>query len=340
VPPPSLRPDPRALTAVFVDHLRVAFREPAEFVERALLELIADHWADLEAPFDGDDVEIVRTDKAGNFGEQRAWTCRGLPLCRVLVAGKSTRGVGHFIIDGASCRLVRPEFWRAIAEVGAVRRWVVKRLDAAVDDDSGQLSVDVLEAAYDARLLSPVGAGAPRLLDVRDPRRGTAATGWTVYVGTRKAGFAFLRIYAKHAEVVARLGEAGARSIPECRVRCEVEWKEVKHGPGLSWSMVAEPAPFFAADCPVLEWRAGGVDPVRVGRVVRDQAESEMLLLLQHARNSYGAVIDQAFWSYGGDDLAARVVLDLLRRPGVRVPVAGVAEVAGGGKPDKDYIHQ
>lgn len=338
--PDPLLPDPRLLSRVFVDNLTFAFREPGEFVERSLLELFADHWADFQCPWDGDDVAFTRSDKAGNFGEERKWTIRGLPLFRLFAAGQSTAGVGRVIIDGTSCRLVRPEFWPGIAEVGEPRLWVPKRIDAAVDDDTGLLSVDVLQALYEARQLQARGPGRPRLFDPRDPRRGNASTGWTVYVGKRSGQFAYDRIYAKWFEVLAKLGSAGVSGIPECRVRLEVEWKDVKNGPPLTWAMVTNPAPFFAANSPLFESRAVGVTPVRIGRVVRDQQEAAMMKMLMLARNAFGPIFEQAHWAFGGDDAADVHIMDIVRRTGKGSPIVGVAEVAGGGKPDKEFVYE
>lgn len=329
---------PRHLvSAVFIDHLRAAFREPVEAAEEALLSLMADHWADTESPMQRHEVELIVTDRAGNFGEARAWSFRGLTLCRVLAPGRSTRGVGHLVIDGSSCRLFSDGFWRELAAMGQRRSWVVKRADLAVDDDSGVLSVDALEEAYDLGFLSHETGGAPRVFDPRDPRRGTASSGWTVYVGER-TGSAMVRIYDKVSEVRAKKGAACADLLPAGRVRVELERKHVKGGAPLPWDMVADPAPYFAADCPLLQMRSGGVSPVRVGRVVRDQAEADLWALLGHCRNSYGAAIEQAFWALGADDEAAAVLLSRLRRPGSKPPVPGVAEVAGGGAPDAEFV--
>lgn len=337
MPTPLLDPPPGLLSPVFIDHCRAAFREPPELVERCLLELFEEFWADDLLPMSIREVERDVSDKAGNFAERRSWAFRGLAMFHTLPPGYSTRGVGHFIIDGASCRLVRPGFWPALAAMGERRAWSIKRVDLAVDDDSGVLSVDALEAAYDMGYLSHKGAGAMRRLDVRDPRTGTASCGWTVYVGVRTST-AFLRVYDKCAEVLAKRGPAAAYKLPPGRVRLELERKPTKHGAELPWHMLADPAPYFAADCPLLASRAGGVEPIRVGRVVRDQAEADLWAILAHCRNSYGAAIEQAFWALGADATAAEVLVDKLRRPGSRPPVPGVGEVVGGGVPDREFM--
>lgn len=329
-PPPSL------VSSVFIDHVRAAFREPEKQVEMALVELFGRYWADLEVPFEADEVEYSVSDKAGNFSEARTWSFRGLTLFRCLVAGRSTRGVGHFIIDGQSCRLVAPGFWPSLASMGQRRAWALKRVDQAADDDSGLLNVETLEQAYDLGLMAHRAGGSPRLLDVRDPRRGTASTGWTVYVGDRK-GAETVRVYDKHSEVLAKRGQAAADLIPRNRVRVELERKHVKGAAPMAWDQLADPAPYFAADCPLLAMRAGGVEPVKVGRVVRDQAEADLWALLAHCRNSYGAAIEQALWALGGGDEAAVALIGQLRRPGSKPPVPGVCEVVGGGVPDAEY---
>jgi hypothetical protein len=224
-PPPSL------VSSVFIDHVRAAFREPEKQVEMALVELFGRYWADLEVPFEADEVEYSVSDKAGNFSEARTWSFRGLTLFRCLVAGRSTRGVGHFIIDGQSCRLVAPGFWPSLASMGQRRAWALKRVDQAADDDSGLLNVETLEQAYDLGLMAHRAGGSPRLLDVRDPRRGTASTGWTVYVGDRK-GAETVRVYDKHSEVLAKRGQAAADLIPRNRVRVE---RERPRWHGTSW---------------------------------------------------------------------------------------------------------
>ena len=336
--PPPFDPPQGSVSGVFIDHLRFAFREAFEPVEKLLLELVAEHWADVDSPFDPDEVELVRSDKAGNFAESRVWHCRGLVLFRCMPAGSSTRGVGHVILDGSSCRLVSPSFWGVIAGVGERRAWSVRRLDGAADDDSGLLSVDALAEAYDLGMLDHLSGGARRTFDPRDPRRGTARTGWTVYLGERSKSQSFVRFYAKHHEVLANQGSLAAALIPVERVRCEVEWKPVKRGPALPWGMVADPAPYLAADCVILNQRAKGVEPVRVGRVVRDRKETELWTLLAHCSISFGAAIEQAFWVLGGDDEAARLLVDRLRRSGSKPPVLGVVEAVGGGMPDRDYI--
>lgn len=332
-----LQPPSGLVSAVFIDHVRAAFRESAEVVERVLLDLFADHWGDVEVPMVVGEADRVVSDQAGNFGEARTWRFRGLPVFRMFTAGRSTRGVGHWLIDGSSCRLVRDSFWPALADIGRLRAWSLKRVDQSVDDDSGLLSVEVLRGAYVAGLLSHQHGGAPRKFDARDPLRGTAPTGWTVYLGERTGAW-YTRIYDKVSEVRAKRGDAAAALLPVKRVRLEVERKSVKGSAPLVWDMVSDPAPYFAADCPLLAMRAGGVEPIRVGRVVRDQAEAALWVLLGHCRNSYGPSIEQAFWALGGTDEAAVVLLAHLRRPGSRAPVPGVAEVVGGGVPDREFV--
>ena len=336
---PGENPSPESLSGVFQDHLKFAYRCSFAEVESELLGLFAAFWADDEALFVVGGESLTVTDRAGNFAESRTWAFRGLTMFRVLTPSKSTRGVGHVVIDGQSCRLVRPEFWRALALVGGSRAWDVRRLDAAVDDDSRTLNPDVLQSMYDRGDLAHQAGGAQRLFDPRDPRRGTAKTGWTVYLGAREADtcFAFGRIYDKHAQMLAVFGEAVAAAVPVGRVRLEIEWKSQKRGKRVAWEMVADPAPYFAADCALMQSRAGGVRPVRVGRVYRDRQENALVQLLTSCRDSYGGYIDQAFWSLGGDDEAARVLVGMLRRPGAKRQVAGVAEAVGGGVPDRDY---
>lgn len=331
-PPPS-----HLLSGVFVDHCRAAFRDRPEEVEATLVRLFLTHWADLDAQVDEAEVDFMRSDQAGNFGEQRTWAVRGLTMFRVLAPGRTTRGVGHFIIDGASCRLVRPSFWGDLADLGDLRGWTVKRGDAAADDDSGVLSVEVLQGVYDAGYLNSPAGGGLRLLDVRDPRRGTASTGWTVNVGDRK-GTVFARIYDKHAEVLAKQGKQVAALVPAGRVRLEVEMKAVKGGPAIPWVFFREPAGYLAAHSALFASRAGGAAPRPLGRAARDQKEAELMVVLGHCRNSYGAAIEQAFWAFGGDAEAALVLMDLLRRPGAAPAVPGVSEVAGGGVPDREFI--
>jgi len=331
-------PPPDTLSGVFVDHVRFAFRESFGVAEQALLSLMCDYWADPELPCAIEGVELLRSDRAGNFAESRSWSFHDQIMCRVLAPGQSTRGVGHIIIDGRSCRLFRPEFWSELSSMGLRRGWTLKRVDLAVDDDSGLLTVDTITEAYHAGQLDHPQGGGRRLLDPRDPRRGTASTGWTVYIGARTSR-TFARFYDKWSEVLATRGPEAAALIPRQRVRCELEFKLVKGGIPLHWDMLANHGPYFAADSELCRVRASGVEPIKVGRVARDDLERELWALLRHCRNSYGAAIQQAFWALGADDQAASILIDSLRRPGSKPPVPGVREVAGGQLPDDDYVH-
>jgi len=145
-----------------------------------------------------------------------------------------------------------------------------------------------------------------------------------------------VRLYLSQAEVRANLGPVCAEAIPAQRVRIELERKPVKGGPALPWDMVADPAPYFAADCPLLASRAGSVVPRRIGRVVRDEAEGELAALIRHCRIAYGGAINQMWWALGGDETASQVLMGMLRRPGARGSVAGVSE-SGGAVPERDY---
>lgn len=336
---PEETPLPHLVSAVFVDHLKFAYRDRTEDVESALCDLFATYWADLDAPYDAAHQSVLVSDRAGNFSESRAWSCRGLGMFRALTPSRSTRGVGHVVIDGQSCRLVRPEFWHALSVLGQSRGWTVKRLDAAVDDDSRTLSPEVLRSMYDRGDLSHRLGGAKPMFDPRYPVRGLDCVGWTVYRGTREADscFAYARVYDKHAEQLAKFGAAIAGAVPVGRVRIEIEWKTQKRGKRVTWQMVATPAPYFADDCALMESRAGGVKPVPVGRVVRDRQENALTELLARCRYAYGAYIDQAFWAYGGDDDAARLLVHMLRRPVEKPPIPGVVEACGGGVPDRDF---
>jgi DNA relaxase NicK len=329
-------PVDKSLSPVFVDHLRFAVRGPVAEVEAMLAEWFAAFFAEDAEPLDLDEVELEVGGPAGNFSDSRTWVWRGLPMFRVLVAGQSTRGVSHVIIDGQSCAMVRPEAWPDLAAVAERRAWIIKRLDLTVDDDSGAWqTADDVEGAYDLGQFSPACGGGTRSLQVIDARRGGSPLGWTVYVGERRGRF-FLRVYQKHCEVLAKHGEGAAVAIPRQRVRVELECKPGK-GPDLPWDMLREPASYYAAHSPALEARSGGVHPRRALRVARDLAEAELWALVGHCRNSYGGTITQAYWALGGSTEAAVELVRMLMRDDARQPVPGVCEVAGGARPDVPY---
>lgn len=323
------------LTAPFPDHVKFASRLPFGEVVELLVALFHQFWADHEHPFDPYAVRHLRKPVGEGFSERVEYSYHGLPLFVVLVASKSTRGVSHFILDGQPCALLRPEAFSALAIEAGKAGYLLKRVDVAVDDDRGRFrTIDDVKAEYLAGRLDPPGRGRPRLWDSHNPQVGQVAQGWTAYVGKRAGAVEFVRIYQKHAEQVAKLGTA--QGVPEQRVRWEVEFKKVKGGPDLSWDLLINPARYFAGHSELFASLAGSVEPRRVGRVVRDLREGQLLARLGHCRNSYGPTIEEAYWALGGD---AEYLLSLLRRP-VDVQVAsGVQEVVGGGVPDRGYIH-
>ncbi len=328
---------PLGLTLPFIDHVRLRFRVPMADLEAAFLDLVAAHWADVELPFDLAAVQLVCTDKAGNFDQARQWSHHGTPLFRVLAPGRSTRGVGHLVLDGKPCRLVRPEFFGALAELARRKDLELVRADVAVDDDRGLLSPDTVARSYDAGEFMPARGGRPRLFTVIDPRRGDRGTGWTVYVGKR-GGPEFVRVYDKHMETAAKLGEFAAASIPRTRVRAEVEFTVQDRQRSLPWEIMERPGDYLAGHSPFMAALAVGCTPVRVGRVVRDAAETALMQQLAHCRNAYGHYIDQACFAFGGDEEAERVVLGLLRRAVESVPVAGVLSVVESAVPDRNWF--
>lgn len=324
-----------ALSRVFPDHLRFSFREVVADVERLLLDLVVRYWAD-GVGVGLADVCSVDGGKAGQFSVHRSWSVRGLVVFRVLVAGQHTRGVSHVVFDGSSCALVAPEFWSAVAKLGELRAWSIRRVDLAVDDDSGRLSVPALRDAYAAGWLNRPRGGS-RELRVLDSTVGDVANGWTVYVG-RRSSQSMVRVYDKHAEVLSKCGPSSAALVPPGRVRVELELKSVKGFEVVPWSALVDRESWFGSDCELLASLCEGGSFRRLGSIARVEAEAQLFDKLRWCRHSYGPLIDALYWSLGGGADAAVVVVDLLRRAGDRPPVAGVAEVIGGGVPDRDFV--
>lgn len=322
------------VTAPFRDHVRWSFRGPVDRVVQFVIELFAGHFAEA-SEFTRSDVQRFDRGPCGNFGSQVIWSWRGLTLFRVLTPGQSTRGVGHVIMDGSSCTMLAEHGWLVLADEAERQGWLLKRSDPAVDDDRGVIGgLDDLASLYHAGAFDPLPHGPRRLFDPRDPRQGTASTGWTLYLG-RRTGAQFARIYHKHSEVLAKRGPAEAALIPEHRVRFELE---LKSGRGLlSWDVVRHPGSAFVAHSRAFAELAAGAQRRRLFGVARRQAEHEAWQLLAHCRNSYGPTIARVFHALGGDDDAAVQLVHTLLRPEGRACL-GLAEIAGGGVPDREYV--
>lgn len=229
---------------------------------------------------------------ARNFVTRFVWSLGSLDLLSVQVGSSSTREWSHVTISGRGCGLMKSTFWPVLCEWAESRGAELVRLDLAVDVDEGPSFDEVMEAAT-AGEFDRMGRARARSIRPICPDPRDASSGWTVYLGNRDSARC-VRVYQKHAEVLAKEGARAAAAIPVGRVRVELECKRTD-GYIVPWSALVAGSGVFAGDCEFLA-RVGGIGavPLKFGASVRAKVERNVMQGLDHVARQYGAYLEKA----------------------------------------------
>lgn len=224
----------------------------------------------------------------------------------VCYGGESQRGVVRWNLSGEGCENVLD--WDAVADLEALPKARITRLDLALTTWEGEIGHHAVEAAHGVGLF---GCGGPmpnmrRILN-SDPTKGE-----TIYVGERGSD-KFFRSYEKGWELLAKMGSAArakrVTDTPEVTLidgcpaediyRCELELKAKEHE--LPWETIERRDQYFGGAYPFLSELVPGVEADILRRRPERAPQTALKAVLANCRTQYGAAIFTALTAYHGD---------------------------------------
>ena len=228
----------------------------------------------------------------GKYGYSRSYA---LDRGKVLFAHGGQRGTALLSISGEGCAFIT-DWPKLIALLRDELHGRITRWDGAVDDYSGEHSVDVAVAIYTAGGF--VSNGNAPSYSQKGAWLIPDGSGRTFYVGKRENG-KLLRVYEKGKQL-------GDRSSPW--VRWELELHNVDRY--IPWEVLLEPGRYVGGSYPCMSWVQEEVSRIRT---VKAQDAISYDRLKHVGSLAYGALINVMLAREGN----AERVVQLLRREGV-----------------------
>lgn len=222
-----------------------------------------------------------------------------MPIGRVDFGGEAMRGWVRWSLTGQGCSWVRD--WDAVADVEALPRAQIKRLDIALTTWEGEVSHRRVALAHQAGKFCSGGRPPDmRMITSSNPRAGA-----TCEVGTREKADKFFRGYEKGFELAAKLGPmaASCTHIEGHRIediyRCEVEFKAVNKD--IPWEVIERRDQYFAGTYPFLAELLPEAGRDILLRRPERASQVELMTALANLKVQYGATLFTALAAYHGD---------------------------------------